>query len=187
MANVWTWFPRSRWTVALLALLAGALIAAACSDKDFDGAPDDRGAAAAVAAGIVEEAETAQVEADQAAVPGAEPVEEPEAVETDDAGPPVEPEAVSAELLGDPEHGQELFFANGCTICHGDNGEGGIGPTVASTGLSLDQVIEQYRSPRGTMPAFQDDRISDDDIADIFSWLLTLELPENIVPGQGTP
>jgi mono/diheme cytochrome c family protein len=37
------------------------------------------------------------------------------------------------------------------------------------------------------MPAFQDDRISDDDIADIFSWLLTLELPENIVPGQGTP
>jgi len=51
----------------------------------------------------------------------------------------------------------------------------------------LDQVIEQYRSPRAIMPAFQADQLPDGDVADIFSWLKTLELPANIIPGEGTP
>jgi cytochrome c oxidase subunit 2 len=83
--------------------------------------------------------------------------------------------------------GQELFFANGCSVCHGDNGEGGIGPTIASTGFSLDQVIGQYRSPRDAMPAFPADRVSDAEVADIYAWLQTLPLPDTIVPGEGTP
>jgi cytochrome c oxidase subunit 2 len=83
--------------------------------------------------------------------------------------------------------GQELFFANGCAVCHGDNGEGGIGPTIASTGFSLEQVIGQYRSPRSAMPAFPADRVSDAEVADIYAWLQTLPLPDTIVPGEGTP
>ena len=34
---------------------------------------------------------------------------------------------------GDPAHGQELFFANGCNVCHGDTGEGGVGAHEAHT------------------------------------------------------
>ena len=83
--------------------------------------------------------------------------------------------------------GQELFFANGCSVCHGDNGEGGIGPTIASTGFSLEQVIGQYRSPRAVMPAFPADRVSDAEVADIYAWLQTLPLPDMIMPGEGTP
>ncbi len=83
--------------------------------------------------------------------------------------------------------GQELFFANGCNICHGDNGEGGLGPTIASTGLTIDQVVQQYRSPLAAMPAFPEDRISDEQVGDIYAWLQTLPLPANIVPGEGTP
>ncbi|MEE9277617.1 MAG: cytochrome c oxidase subunit II transmembrane domain-containing protein [Dehalococcoidia bacterium] len=93
----------------------------------------------------------------------------------------------AAQGVGDAARGQELFFANGCNVCHGDNGEGGIGPTIASTGLSLDGVTGQYRRPRGVMPSFDEDRVPDADVADIYAWLQTLPLPDSIVPGEGTP
>ena len=54
MANFWTWLPGRGWTLAFVALFAGALIAAACSDDDFAAAPDDRGAAAAAQVGMAE-------------------------------------------------------------------------------------------------------------------------------------
>ena len=82
--------------------------------------------------------------------------------------------------------GQELFFANGCNVCHGDAGEGGIGPTIAQTSLTLDQVIAQYRTPRGLMPPFLESQITDAEVAEMFAWLQTQPLPDTIVPGDGT-
>lgn len=99
--------------------------------------------------------------------------------ETQAAAGGAAPERISA--------GRELFFANGCNVCHGDNGEGGIGPTIASTGFTLRQEIGQYRSPRAAMPAFPEDRVSDAQVAEISAWLQTLPLPDTIVPGEGTP
>ncbi len=110
---------------------------------------------------------------------------------SDDAADEATVDDGAADGAGDDaaaaSRGQELFFANGCSVCHGNTGEGGIGPTIASTGLSLDAVIQQYRSPRGFMPPFAADRISDDQVGDIFTWLQTLPLPANIVEGEGTP
>jgi mono/diheme cytochrome c family protein len=96
-----------------------------------------------------------------------------------------DPDALLA--AGDAAHGQELFFANGCNVCHGDAGEGVIGPTIAQSRLTLSQVVGQYRTPRDSMPPFDEDRLTDQDIADIVTWLQTLELPETIVEGLGTP
>ena len=109
----------------------------------------------------------------------APPISDDDADDTD-AEPAVdEPSAV---------RGAELFFANGCNACHGDKGEGGIGPTIASTGFTLEQVIGQYRDPRGEMmPTFPEDRVSDAQVADIYAWLQSLPLPDTIVPGRGTP
>ncbi len=73
------------------------------------------------------------------------------------------------------ERGQELYFASACNVCHGDTGEGGIGPKIAGTDLSFAQELEQYRNPRGTMPQFSADRVPDADVFDIYSWLLSLE------------
>ena len=87
----------------------------------------------------------------------------------------------------DPARGREIFFANGCSICHGENGEGLIGPTIASTRLTVDEVITQYRTPRGFMPPFPADRLPDEDVANIYAWLQTLPLPATIIPGLGTP
>ena len=91
------------------------------------------------------------------------------------------------EAAGDPDRGRELYFANGCAVCHGDQGEGGIGPTIASTSFTVDQVIQQYRAPRGFMPAFPADLVPDADVGEVHAWLQTLPLPEKIVPGEGTP
>lgn len=95
------------------------------------------------------------------------------------------PDALLASA--DAETGRELFFANSCNQCHGDNGEGLIGPTIAQTGFSLAQVVGQYRTPRGLMPPFGADRVSDQDVAHIYVWLQTLELPDTIIGGLGTP
>ena len=157
----------------LLLLIAGALLfAVACNDNDFDAAPDDRGAAAAQTAGAREREQPAAQ---------AEQQEQPQQEAQQQAAPVV-------ATSGDPDRGQELFFANGCNVCHGENGEGLIGPTIASTNFTITQVTEQYRSPRGTvMPEFPVDRVPDADVADIYAWLQTLPLPDVIVPGLGTP
>ena len=41
--------------------------------------------------------------------------------------------------------------------------------------LTLEEEIRQYRNPRDQMPAFPADSVSDEDVADIYAWLLTLE------------
>ena len=77
----------------------------------------------------------------------------------------------------DPARGQELFFTNGCNVCHGDTGQGGIGPIIAQTQIGLAAEIEQYRNPQAAMPAFPADRVPDQDVAHIYAWLQTLPLP----------
>ena len=114
--------------------------------------------------------------------PALEAREVSEAVDTSD-----EAEEVAAATGGDVVRGQELFFANGCNVCHGDVGQGGIGPTIASTGFNEEQVLEQYRNPRGVMPPFDEGRVADEDVGNIYAWLQTLPLPDSIVPGEGTP
>ena len=86
------------------------------------------------------------------------------------AAPEVDTSGFSADL----GRGEELFFSNGCNVCHGDLGEGGIGPMIAGTQLAFSQVLQQYRSPREAMPAFPADRIEDEDVFNIWSWLKSL-------------
>ncbi len=149
--------PRRLAHLPLLLILV-ALIAAACSDNDFDDAPDDRGALAGERVGATTNT-AADTEADQAT-----PADPPDA----DSGN-IEDGADSIAF------GNELFFANGCNVCHGDTGEGGIGPAIAKTSLTLDEVISQYRSPRGIMPPFAENRISDDEVANLYAFLQSLE------------
>lgn len=99
----------------------------------------------------------------------------PEPIEGDFGG---EEEVEQEEgAVGNPVNGQNLFFAMGCNVCHGDRGEGLVGPTIAMTVVPLDRVIEQYREPLEAMTAFPPDQISDEEIADIYAWLQTVERP----------
>ncbi len=108
----------------------------------------------------------------------------PEPVEGDfglEEDAPVEEGAV-----GNPANGQELFFSLTCNACHGDRGEGLVGPTIAQTIVSLERVIEQYREPLEGMRVFSPEEVSDDEIADIYAWLQTVERPPDaaVIPSK---
>ena len=138
---------------------------------------------------IVQAPAEEQAEA-QAEAPAETEADEETAVAEPEPEPPAPPEEEEAPPLAaapDPTRGQQVFFQNGCNVCHGDTGEGGIGPTIAQTGFSVAQVLEQYRNPRGFMPAFAASVIPDEDVASVHAWLQTLPLPDVIVPGEGTP
>lgn len=99
----------------------------------------------------------------------------PEPIEGDFGG---EEEVEQEEgAVGNPVNGQNLFFSMGCNVCHGDRGEGLVGPTIAKTVVPLDRVVEQYREPLEAMTAFPPDQISDEEIADVYAWLQTVERP----------
>ena len=88
--------------------------------------------------------------------------------------------------VGNPSNGQNLFFSLGCNVCHGDRGEGLVGPTIAMTIVPLDRVITQYREPLEAMTAFPPDQVSDEEIADIYAWLQTVPRPPeaDVIPSK---
>ena len=88
-------------------------------------------------------------------------------------------EAVRAS--GDALRGAELYVANGCQVCHGEVGEGIVGPTIARTGLDIQGVIAQYRQPRGIMQEFAAEDVSVQDIADVWTWLQTLPAVDPLI------
>lgn len=99
----------------------------------------------------------------------------PDPIEGDFGG---EEEAEAEEgAVGNPANGQSLFFSLGCNVCHGDFGEGLVGPTIAQTIVPLDRVTTQYREPLEAMTAFPADQVSDEEISDIYAWLQTVAPP----------
>lgn len=79
-------------------------------------------------------------------------------------------EAAGSELA---EQGLEIFRRVGCSACHGQNGEGGVGPPLA--GHTEEQVFRQVRTPKGdVMPPFPPEKLSDDEVRAIAAWIATL-------------
>jgi hydroxylamine dehydrogenase len=70
--------------------------------------------------------------------------------------------------------GERLYIARGCLGCHGASGRGGVGPALAGTRLSMDAFLHQVRRPRGIMPAFPDNVVSEDDAEEIHEYLRAL-------------
>ena len=93
------------------------------------------------------------------------PTSEPSATPTE---PPAEP---------DPQLGMELWAQAPCISCHGFRAEGGIGPRLAGTGISLDQLLSVVRLGKGQMPAFSADVIADQALRHIHAWLQSLAPP----------
>jgi cytochrome c553 len=65
-----------------------------------------------------------------------------------------------------------------CASCHGAAAEGGRGPTLAATRLSLNEVRRQVRAPASrAMPAFSEDQMSEEQLAAIFAYVRDLPAP----------
>ena len=74
---------------------------------------------------------------------------------------------------GDAAKGKELFMKNGCYECHGTMGQGGTGPHIAPRTASLAYV----RKPAGGMPPYTPKVMSDQDLADVLAYLMSIPAP----------
>ncbi len=70
--------------------------------------------------------------------------------------------------------GQRLFTTNGCSACHGAQGQGSaIAPALA--GHTGGQVKRQARAPLGLMPVFPPSKISNEELGQIAEYIESLE------------
>ncbi|HEU5019712.1 MAG TPA: cytochrome c [Pseudolabrys sp.] len=85
--------------------------------------------------------------------------------------------------------GQQVYVREGCQVCHGGMGRGGVGPSfVGDRLLALpDYVVTRILIGGGEMPAFED-KISDAEIAAVANYIRTTwgDQPGNITARQIT-
>jgi mono/diheme cytochrome c family protein len=110
----------------------------------------------------------------QAPEPTAAPTEAPAA--TSAPQPTQAPAATQAPTAtapaGDAAAGKQAWATKPCIGCHGANAEGGFGPKLAGTSLSLDRVVQTVRNGKGGgMPQFNTSVVTDKELADIYAWL----------------
>src|SRR5437870_8498464 len=73
---------------------------------------------------------------------------------------------------GDAQAGKALWdgAATQCKNCHGLKGEGAFGPDLAGRQLGVPQFRQAVRKPWGIMPAFTEQQLSDQEIANLVAY-----------------
>ena len=87
-------------------------------------------------------------------------------------------EPKNAAPAGDVENGRKIFASHPCSTCHGSDGQGASGPRIAPPPLELSAFVHYVRQPVGLMPAFNNEAISDAQLADVFVFLKSAAPPE---------
>ena len=87
------------------------------------------------------------------------------------------PWLLGAGPAGAAEPGGELYIKRGCLGCHGASGRGGVGPALAHTALPLDAFVKQVRQPRGIMPPFPSEAVSEPELHAIHEYLRAVPPP----------
>ena len=64
---------------------------------------------------------------------------------------PSAPKSSGEVVLGDQYRGQ-VVYSQSCAACHGETGEGGVGPRLAGNPISLEAAKAQIDAGGGTMP-----------------------------------
>jgi mono/diheme cytochrome c family protein len=82
---------------------------------------------------------------------------------------------------GDAAHGRSLFVTVGCYECHGRVGQGGAfnyaAPPLAHIAIPLEGFKVLVRMGLNDMPAYKEQVLSDQDVADIHAYLSSLPGP----------
>jgi len=85
---------------------------------------------------------------------------------------------VSSAPAGDAAAGRTLWATLGgspyCGSCHGVNGEGAFGPDLAGRKVTFEQFRQQLRRPYGIMPAYTEQQVSDQQVADLVAFFGSL-------------
>jgi mono/diheme cytochrome c family protein len=79
---------------------------------------------------------------------------------------------------GSSERGKKLYVDYGCYSCHGTHGQGGergSGPKIYPNPFPWAGFLQQMRKPRQDMPAYIEKWVSDQDVADMYAYLLAIK------------
>ena len=83
------------------------------------------------------------------------------------------PSPTAAQLNEHASEGEAKYVTTGCAACHGDHGEGGIGPRSSGTQMRLADLQLLVRSGDMDGVRYDYDELSDQDVANIYLWLRT--------------
>jgi mono/diheme cytochrome c family protein len=88
------------------------------------------------------------------------------------------PEITVSEDAGDPSQGAALWQTLECRQCHGDNAEGterSMSVILAGTHISFEAFVDAVRRGPADMHPFSEAQITDQQLADLYAWLRSLE------------
>lgn len=77
-------------------------------------------------------------------------------------------------LAASAEHGKVEFLQHGCWQCHGEVGQGGVGPKLAPDPLPFEALSTFVRTTNRNMPSFSEQILSNNDLADIYAYLQSI-------------
>ena len=93
--------------------------------------------------------------------------------------------SVASADAGDAARGKHLWEdVKLCKNCHGLHGEGAYAGPRAGDGKSADDWLKQVRTPRANMPHFNDVQVSNQEVADMWTYMQTLPKPASFTPKQ---
>ncbi|PYU31677.1 MAG: hypothetical protein DMG31_11685 [Acidobacteria bacterium] len=83
---------------------------------------------------------------------------------------------------GNAQKGKYALSTHMCATCHGPEGQGAVGPAIASPPRPFGDFARYVRQPAGKMPPFTAQAVSDADLADIYAFLQSANLapPSNL-------
>ena len=79
---------------------------------------------------------------------------------------------------GSAERGYQVYMKVQCYTCHGTVGQGaerGTGPKLAPNPVSYATFVGQLRTPRQDMPAYRKAFVTDQEVADMYSYLVSIK------------
>ena len=78
---------------------------------------------------------------------------------------------------GSAERGKKIYMEQLCQNCHGTVGQGGVvaGPRIAPNPSSWGAFAQQVRKPRQMMPPYTEKVLSDQDLADIYAYIVAIK------------
>ncbi len=94
------------------------------------------------------------------------------------AAAPVSAQEKDKAPAGSAENGHKVYMKYMCYTCHGTVGQGadrGTGPKLAPNPVSFATFQAQLRTPRQDMPPYRKEFVSDQEVADLYAYLLSIK------------
>jgi mono/diheme cytochrome c family protein len=78
---------------------------------------------------------------------------------------------------GNATNGAKIFVSYGCYQCHGYAAQGGAGARLAPKPIAFAAFSKYIRKPTQQMPPYTVKVVTDQELADIYAFLLTIPAP----------